>query len=83
MNPRETEEGEIETKVETVDYRSPPGKEAEEPTKEKIEVVHLTHDKGKSPTTAGGVLTAAAETAKNAFESTKEAISGINKDSKQ
>ncbi|GLT58885.1 hypothetical protein SLA2020_317450 [Shorea laevis] len=75
------EGGAIETKVETVDYKSLPGKEHEEPRKEKVGVVHLTHERGKSATTAGGVLAGPADAAAKALKSAKDAISGSSHDS--
>ncbi|XP_062160210.1 uncharacterized protein LOC133867456 [Alnus glutinosa] len=56
------EQGEIETKVETVDYRSPAGRDEEEPTKEKVEVIHLTRDEGHSSVNEQGEIETKVET---------------------
>jgi hypothetical protein len=43
--------------VDTVDYRSSAGHDEEEPTKEKVQVVHLTRDKDHSSAGGGAVET--------------------------
>lgn len=69
-------EGSIEKKVvDTVDYRSPAG-EDKEPTKEEVQVIHLTHD--SSP--RGGALAGATAAVANTVRSAKEAILGPGKD---
>ncbi|WCJ35485.1 hypothetical protein M5689_016740 [Euphorbia peplus] len=72
---RVNEEGGIETKVETVDYRTPAGEE--EPTKGKVGVVHLNR-KGKDD--EPGVLAKTTAAVTNTLKSAKEAIVGKSKD---
>ncbi|KAG6786485.1 hypothetical protein NC651_006093 [Populus alba x Populus x berolinensis] len=70
---RINEEGEAETKVETVDHRTSAGQG--EPTDEKVGVVHLkrnTRDSGSG----GGILSSAAAAVTNTFKSAKDAIMG-------
>ncbi|KAJ4701697.1 D-3-phosphoglycerate dehydrogenase [Melia azedarach] len=67
------EQGAIETKVETTDYRSPAG-EDREPTKEKVGVVHLTRNKG-----SGGVLASAANAVSKTLQSGKDTVWGSSK----
>ncbi|KAG5251238.1 hypothetical protein IMY05_002G0108400 [Salix suchowensis] len=70
---RINEEGEAETKVETVDHRTSAGQG--EPTDEKVGVVHLTRNKRGSGS-GGGFLSSAAAAVTNTFKSAKDAIMG-------
>ncbi|CAN1191930.1 hypothetical protein LINPERHAP2_LOCUS41282 [Linum perenne] len=70
---RVNEEGEIETKVETVDHRSSAGEGVA--GREKVGVVHLRRD-NKDSSSGGGVLAGAAAAVSNTFKSAKEAIMG-------
>lgn len=72
------EEGAIETKVETVDERSPPG-QSEEPRNEKTTVVHLTRKQGDD-SQGRGVLGSAAAAVANTLRSAKDAIFGKGKE---
>lgn len=71
---RINEEGAIETKVETVDVKSPPG-ENKEPRMKNVGVVHLTHDARNSGNKGAGVLAGAADAVAEAFQSAKDATS--------
>ncbi|KAF5736085.1 hypothetical protein HS088_TW14G00219 [Tripterygium wilfordii] len=75
---RINEQGAVETKVETVDYQSPAG-EDKDPRLEKVGVVHLRRDDGRSGN-KGGVLAGAAAAVANTFKSAKNAIVGSGKD---
>lgn len=68
------EEGAIETKVETVDYRSSAG-ENREPTKEKVGVVHLTRNNGASGT-GGGFLARTADAVSKTVQAAKDKVWG-------
>nr|AAR26237.1 early dehydration inducible protein [Craterostigma plantagineum] len=63
-----TDEGAVEKKVETVNYRHGPGSE-KEPAEEKVEVTHLPHTDEEKP----GVLKEAAEKVAEKIESAKAA----------
>ncbi|KAJ7958202.1 D-3-phosphoglycerate dehydrogenase [Quillaja saponaria] len=73
------EQGAVETKVETVDYRSPAG-EDKEPTKEDIEIVHLSKNDQIGSGTKGGPLASAAAAVADTFQSVKDTLSGSGKD---
>jgi len=51
------EQGGVETKVETVDYRKSAGHDGEPPKKEDVEVIHRTDAEGKPGVLEGGVET--------------------------
>ncbi|KAJ9166284.1 hypothetical protein P3X46_021059 [Hevea brasiliensis] len=79
MNTQGTErvnEEAIETKVETEDYRSPAGHD--EPTKEKVGVVHLTR-KNRESGTEDGLLGRTTAAVTNTIKSAKDAILGRGK----
>ena len=65
--------------VDTVDYRSSAGHDEEEPTKEKVQVVHLTRDKDHS-SVGGGALAGSAAAVANTVRSAKDAVLGGGKD---
>lgn len=62
------DEGAIETKVTTTDYRTSAGET--EPKPEKVGVVHLSHGDISKP--KGGILTGVADTVVKTVESTKD-----------
>lgn len=64
--------------METVDYRSPPGKD-KEPTKENVEVIHLNRDKDQ-PTVGVGAFAGPAAAVANSVRSAKDAVLGGGKD---
>ncbi|CAK7347490.1 unnamed protein product [Dovyalis caffra] len=72
---RINEEGSVETKVETVDHRSPAGQD--EPTKEKVGVIHLKRNKRDSGN-EGGIFPSVAAALTNTFKSAKDAIMGAS-----
>ncbi|KDP41684.1 hypothetical protein JCGZ_16091 [Jatropha curcas] len=74
---RVNEEGAIETKVDTVDYRSSAAQE--EPNKEKVGVVHLTRQKRDSGS-GDGILARTAAAVTNTLRSAKDAVVGRGKD---
>lgn len=71
------EEGAIETKVDTIDQRSPPGQNQLEPTNERTTVVHLTRKQAHG----SGVTGSAAAAVGNALGSARDAVFGKGKDS--
>ncbi|KAM5565768.1 hypothetical protein ABKV19_019674 [Rosa sericea] len=75
------EQGGVETKVETVDFRSPAG-EDKEPVKEKVEILHEIKDGGANSgnTGAAGFVGKAAIAVADTFQSAKDAVSGKPKD---
>lgn len=78
----ENDQGAIETKLETVDYRSPAGTEDKEAEKEKVAVVHLMRDDGRSGG-GGGFLRGAADAVAKSLKATKEAVWNRDKDCKK
>lgn len=72
-NKTVNEGGATEIKVDTVDYRSPPGK-AQEPRKENVEVTHIKHADDKT-VPGGGVIAEAVAKVAEKIQSTKETIS--------
>ncbi|KAA8537794.1 hypothetical protein F0562_027626 [Nyssa sinensis] len=75
------EQGEVETKVETVDYRSPLGHDSET-KKVDVEVIHLTRKDetpGSRGGSGGGIMACAAAAAADTVRSAKDAISGRGK----
>lgn len=74
------EEGAIETKVDTVDQRSPP----EQPSRnEKTTVVHLTRKQDTDGGGGRGVFGGAVAAVANSFRSAKDAMFGKGKDSNE
>ncbi|XP_024020660.1 uncharacterized protein LOC21392621 [Morus notabilis] len=70
----ENEQGEVETKVNTVDYQSSAGQGQQ---KRDVQVIHKSHPSENSTTTGGGsVLSSAATAASAAVQSSKDALSG-------
>lgn len=69
---RVNDQGAVERKVESVDYRWQAGQD--QPKKENVEVVHEIHDGGDSAA-GGGVVAGAAAKVTDAFQSAKDAIS--------
>ncbi|KAK6938638.1 hypothetical protein RJ641_032146 [Dillenia turbinata] len=69
---RVNEEGAVERKVETVDYRSSPG-EAQEPGVARVTLTHEPHH------SRGGVLAGAAAAISKTFQSAKNTITGKGK----
>ncbi|PON84690.1 hypothetical protein TorRG33x02_195170 [Trema orientale] len=70
----------VESKVNTVDYRTPPGEEGKEPKEEGVQVVHLTRKGAGSASSGGGVLAKAAAAVANTLQSAKDAISRTGRD---
>ncbi|XP_031737171.1 uncharacterized protein LOC105434696 [Cucumis sativus] len=69
---RRNAQGQVEKRVETVDYRSSVGQGLE---KRNVQVVHLPHSSTENFATSGGVLAGAAAAVANTLQSAKEAIS--------
>lgn len=70
------EEGAVETKVDTVDYRSLPGdNEGQASRKEKVQVTHVAGPDDK-PGKGGGVVAGAAAKVAGTIQSAKEGILG-------
>ncbi|KAA0066419.1 uncharacterized protein E5676_scaffold602G00210 [Cucumis melo var. makuwa] len=65
-------QGQVEKRVETVDYRSSVGQGLE---KRNVQVVHVPHSSSENFATSGGVLAGAAAAVANTLQSAKEAIS--------
>ncbi|KAL3505123.1 hypothetical protein ACH5RR_034964 [Cinchona calisaya] len=71
---RVNDEGVTEIKVDTVDYRSPPG-QVQQTVKENVEVIHVKHPDDESGI-GGGVVAGAAAKVAEKIQSAKETISG-------
>uniref|UniRef100_A0A7N0ZU95 Uncharacterized protein n=1 Tax=Kalanchoe fedtschenkoi TaxID=63787 RepID=A0A7N0ZU95_KALFE len=71
---RNNESGATEIKVETVDYRSPPG-ENQQPRKENVEIIHQIQDEGGPGVIGKGVAAVA-----HAVESAKKTVVGTKSD---
>ncbi|WCJ31269.1 hypothetical protein M5689_012775 [Euphorbia peplus] len=65
------EQGEMEKRIETVDYRSSAGQGQELRT---VEVIHQCHAPKKTPNTSGGVLASAAESVASSLQSARDII---------
>ncbi|XP_038902745.1 uncharacterized protein LOC120089373 [Benincasa hispida] len=65
-------QGQMEKRVETVDYRSSAGQGLE---KRNVQVIHQSHPPAENFATSGGVLAGAAAAVANTLQSAKEAIS--------
>ncbi|XP_057976257.1 uncharacterized protein LOC131163637 [Malania oleifera] len=71
-NEMASAQGPVESKVDTVDYRTPVGQHQEQ---RPVQVVHQLHPKEES-STGGGVLAEAAAAVTNTLQAAKDALSG-------
>ncbi|CAK9144196.1 unnamed protein product [Ilex paraguariensis] len=78
---RMNDDGTVEIKVETVDYRSPAGDD-EVPKKENVEVTHLIRTDDGDNRSTGKVMADADAAVTSNLQSAKEAISGESSDEK-
>ncbi|PIN13509.1 hypothetical protein CDL12_13867 [Handroanthus impetiginosus] len=75
------DDGAVEINVETVDYRTPPGRD-KEPHKEPVEVTHVI-PADKEPAGSGNVVAETAAEVAEKLQSAKEAVSGNKSDEKK